>query len=1225
MHIKDTFPELYQIRKQRPLSVEGVRDSLSKKRGREFWQSLEELADSEEFEELLHREFPQHASEWDEGTDRRTFLKLMGASLALAGLSGCVYQPPETIVPYVKQPEEVIPGKSLYFATAMPWTGGCAPLLVRSYMGRPNKVEGNDLHPASLGATDVFAQASILNLYDPDRSETIINRGETRTYTAFLGEISTALVSLKQKQGAGLRFLTETVMSPTLAAQLGDVLRAMPGARWYQWEPAGNNNARLGARQAAGDFATPVYNFAAADRVLSLDSNFLECGPNALRYARDFASRRRTSDGDQREISRLYSLETTPTNTGFFADERLAVKPSEFAGVVGAIAAGVGAGGGAATLSGPAAQFASSVAADLKAHAGACLVIAGDEQGPEIHALAHAMNAALGNTGKTVNFVEPVEENPTDQLQDLRTLISEIDAGAVEALVILGGNPVFTTPADLKLDETRMKKVPLTVHLSLYEDETSELCVWHVPEAHYLEAWGDTRAYDGTVTIMQPLIEPLYNGKSAYEVVAAFTDRPDRKGYDIVRNYWLTQGRAALMSAGASNAANATGGTSAGGAADAASGTTTATGGANSSGQGSPAAGATSASVTGNNATSPAAGGAAGNPSASSGQTAPPARTAQGGATTTTGSTATTNQGGQTRTNGGAATSGAAPTPTPEFEKAWRKALNDGFIANTARRPRAGGAGGGGAQNGAGGGSTPRFNPLAPPEGAAQQPVAPTPAPNAGANGGPFEIVFRTDPCVYDGRFANNGWLQELPKPLTKLTWDNVAIISPATAAKLDVGDTPDGATSWDSPKRVNRITAKGGEMRNELLRLTFKGRKSRKGPVSNEEQFIPVFILPGQPDDVVTVHLGYGRWRSGVVGGNEHNKTVMGYNAYDIRTSDALWSGAGLAVEKNGDDYPLASSQIHFRMEGRDIVRHGTFADWTRDPELAPPREHSEPPEPAGENRTPEQGESLYPQYDYSEHEDEGLRGYKWGMAIDLSTCVGCNACVVACVAENNIPVVGKEQVARSREMHWLRVDAYFRGAVENPAGVYFMPVPCMHCENAPCEGVCPVHATVHSAEGINEMVYNRCVGTRYCSNNCPYKVRRFNFLLFQDWDTPSYKMMRNPEVSVRSRGVMEKCTYCVQRIEYAKIEAEKRGDKVKDGEIKTACQQTCPTEAIVFGDINDPASRVAKLKAQKRNYGLLADLNTHPRTTYLASVRNPNDALPGGKVVGPGESSAS
>jgi molybdopterin-containing oxidoreductase family iron-sulfur binding subunit len=524
---------------------------------------------------------------------------------------------------------------------------------------------------------------------------------------------------------------------------------------------------------------------------------------------------------------------------------------------------------------------------------------------------------------------------------------------------------------------------------------------------------------------------------------------------------------------------------------------------------------------------------------------------------------------------------------------AWRKVLNDGFVPGTAREPK----------NVSVGANAPSNPPAAAAGGVATAPVtgeAPAPLANGGA--GPFEIVFRTDPTVYDGRFANNGWLQELPKPLTKLTWDNVAIISPATAEKLGVGDTPDGATAWDQPKRVNRITAKGGELRAEVLRLTFKGRRVNA----------PVFILPGQPDDVITVHFGYGRQKSGRVGGNEHDKTVRGFNAYELRTSDAMWAGAGLGVEVTGEEYPLASTQIHFQMEGREIVRHGTFADWQRDPTLAPERERKkEPPQPAGENRRPEEGESLYPPYDYSENEREGLRGYRWGMAIDVSTCVGCNACVVACQAENNIAVVGKEQVARSREMHWLRVDAYFRGAVERPAGVYFMPVPCMHCENAPCEGVCPVHATVHSAEGINEMVYNRCVGTRYCSNNCPYKVRRFNFLLYQDWETPSYKMMRNPEVSVRSRGVMEKCTYCIQRIEAAKIEAEKAGRKVRDGEILTACQQTCPTEAIVFGDLNDPESRVARLHEQKRRYDLLADLNTRPRTGYLASVRNPNESL--------------
>jgi MoCo/4Fe-4S cofactor protein with predicted Tat translocation signal len=1180
MHIKDTFPELYRIRR-RPLSVEGVRRRLSEKRGREFWQSLEELASSEEFEELLHREFPQHASEWDEGTDRRTFLKLMGASLALAGLAGsagCSYQPPETAVPYVRQPEEIVPGKALFFATAMPWTGGCAPLLVRSNMGRPTKVEGNDLHPASMGAADIFSQASILGLYDPDRSETINNRGEVRTYTAFLGEISTALEGQKTKQGAGLRFLTETVTSPTLAAQLRDILRTYPGARWYQWEPAGGNNASLGVRQAAGDFATPIYNFAAADRVLALDSNILECGPGALRYARDFASRRRPSDGDQRETSRLYAVETTPTNTGFFADNRLAVKPSQFETVVRAIAAGVGVNAGTgAPPSDEAARFINAVVADLNAHKGACLVIAGDEQSPAVHALAHQMNAALQNIGKAVNFVEPLEENPTDQLNDLRTLLGEIDSGAVEILVIVGGNPVFTTPADLKLDLARMKKVPLTVHLSLYDDETSELCHWHIPETHFLEAWGDTRAYDGTVSIIQPLIAPLYNGKSAHELLAAFTDQPDRRGYDIVRQFWLTEGRASLMAA---RAASAGSGSAIGGNPVAAAGTSGAPGGAESGTNAGAQPNTTGGGTGGANGAA-----AANSPTTSArGGQASSARAAQAGTATAGGLSATA-----TRAGAGAANS-TATAATPDFEMAWRKALNDGFVPNTARRPKNVSVGANASAGGAAAGTTPA----------------------AGGGAGQYEIVFRTDPAIYDGRFANNGWLQELPKPLTKLTWDNAAVISPATAEKLGVGDTPDGATAWDQPKRVNRLTMKGGEMRVEVLRLTLKGRTVKKNPDANEAQPVPVFILPGQPDDVITVHLGYGRRRSGRVGGNLHDNTVSGFDAYQLRTSDAMWSSAGLGVEKADDLYPLACTQIHFQMEGREIVRHGTFADWRRDPTLAPPREQKkEPPEPAGENRHPEEGETLYPPFDYSEHEDQGLRGYRWGMAIDVSTCVGCNACVVACQAENNIPVVGKEQVARSREMHWLRVDAYFRGAVERPAGVYFMPVPCMHCENAPCEGVCPVHATVHSAEGLNEMVYNRCVGTRYCSNNCPYKVRRFNYLLFQDWNTPSYKMMRNPEVSVRSRGVMEKCTYCVQRIEAAKIESEKQGRKVRDGEILTACQQTCPTEAIVFGDLNDPASKVAKLHGQKRRYDLLGDLNTRPRTGYLASVRNPNDSL--------------
>ncbi|HYE14632.1 MAG TPA: TAT-variant-translocated molybdopterin oxidoreductase [Pyrinomonadaceae bacterium] len=1105
MHIKETFPELYKIRS--PRRAEEALAALKDKRGREFWQSLEELAETEEFEELLHREFPRGAAEWGEGTDRRTFLKLMGASLALAGITGCSYQPPETIVPYVSQPEEIVPGKPLFFATAMPFPGGCAPLLVRSNMGRPTKIEGNELHPASLGAADVWAQASVLSLYDPDRSAVVINRGEVRTYTAFLGELATVLEGQRERQGAGLRFLTETVTSPTLAAQLTDILRRFPGARWYQWEPAGPNNGSVGTSLAFGNFATPIYNFAAADRVLSLDSNFLECGPGALRYARDFASRRRVRDGaDQRETSRLYAVETTPSNTGFFADHRLAVRPSEMEQIARAIASGVGVAGGGAPVTGPHSDFVTAVVQDLNAHKGRSVVIAGDEQPPSVHALAHAMNAALGNAGATVNYVEPVEERPVDQQQELRALVGEIDAGAVEVLIIVGGNPVYSTPADLKLGVERMNRIPLRVHLSLYEDETSELCHWHIPEAHFLESWGDARAYDGTVSIIQPLIQPLYNGKSAYEFLAAFTERPERAGYEILRDYWQRPGAGERAAAGGGQAP----------------------------------------------------------------QPAP------------------------TQTGTGAAPAAAAPAPAPaatpsaDFEKNWRRWVHDGFKPDSALKPRsvALGAAYGGAQPAGGGQTTVRQEVI----------VVPPPQGEGGGEQG-YEIVFRPDPTIYDGRFANNGWLQELPKPLTKLTWDNAAVISPATAERLGIGAVPDGAVRRDgAPRRVNYYTAKGGEIRADVLRLNFRGRSVNA----------PAFILPGQPDGVVTVHLGYGRRRSGRVGGNQR-EGMRGFDAYALRTSDALWGGGGLGVEVTGEQYPLASTQIHFQMEGREVVRRGTFEQWRRDPELAPEREHTAPPQPAGENRTPLHGESMYEDYKYEPPM------YRWGMAIDLSTCVGCNACVVACQAENNIPIVGKEEVARSREMHWLRVDAYFRGAVERPDGVYFMPVPCMHCENAPCEPVCPVHATVHSAEGLNDMVYNRCVGTRYCSNNCPYKVRRFNFLLYQDWDTPSLKMMRNPEVTVRSRGVMEKCTFCVQRIAYARIEAEKEGRRVRDGEIQTACQATCPTESIIFGDLNDANSRVHKLHSQKSRYDLLADLNTRPRTAYLAAVRNPNPALEG------------
>jgi molybdopterin-containing oxidoreductase family iron-sulfur binding subunit len=477
----------------------------------------------------------------------------------------------------------------------------------------------------------------------------------------------------------------------------------------------------------------------------------------------------------------------------------------------------------------------------------------------------------------------------------------------------------------------------------------------------------------------------------------------------------------------------------------------------------------------------------------------------------------------------------------------WRQALHDGFVPNTALPTRT----------------------VSLRSDWANQ----TQPPDQISAAGTFDIVFRPDPSIYDGRFANNSWLQELPRPLTKITWDNAALISPNTAAQLGI---------------TNSIGEKGGDVYVDRVRVNYRGRTIDA----------PAWITPGQPDNVVTLHLGYGRRRAaGRVGEG------YGVDAYSIRTSDSPWSGNGAQVQKiSANQYMIASTQLHFLLEDpnyskteRDILRSETLEELLK-----------------GEPKHAQHGE-LPTLYDPQEYDSKKFGfGYAWGMAIDLNNCVGCNACTIACQAENNIPIVGKDEVARSREMHWIRVDTYFKGTDANhPEGTNFMPVPCMHCENAPCEPVCPVHATVHSAEGLNDMVYNRCVGTKYCSNNCPYKVRRFNFFLYQDWNEPKYQLMRNPDVSVRSRGVMEKCTYCVQRIQGAKIQSEIEGRRVRDGEIVTACQAVCPTDAIVFGDINDPNSRVSKLKANERNYSLLEDLNTHPRTTYLTHLSNPNPEI--------------
>ncbi len=1035
--------------------------------GKQYWRSLEELAETDEFQELLHREFPEQATEWSDPVGRRTFLKLMGASFALAGLTACTRQPPEYIAPYVRQPEDLVPGKPVFFATAMQLEGFATGLIVESHEGRPTKIEGNKDHPASLGATDVFSQASVLGLYDPDRSQTLTYLGEIVTWSAFLGGVGPAVgaqraaAAAPQPAKGGLRILTETVTSPTLAHQIKTLLAILPTAKWHQYDPAGRDSVREGSRLAFGQYANTIYHFDKADVVLSLDSDFLACGPASLRHARDFAGKRRLTEG-KREMSRLYVVESTVTNTGSVADHRLPVRPTELEGFAREAAAQLGVQVTQGGTAGKVAHFnwIEAVAKDLKQHRGSSIVIAGESQPPAVHALAHATNQALGNVGKTVVYTDPVEANPVDGTASLRELVADMNSGQVDVLLILSGNPVYNAPADLEFVNA-IKKVPLRIHLSLYKDETSELCQWHIPEAHYLESWSDARAYDGTVSIIQPLIAPLYSGKTAHEVLAAFLNEPERSSYEIVRGYWGI-------------------------------------------------------------------------------------RFALGGLEPPIFAGLTNDQRGFSAVTVGTNMARATPVEPLAFETFWRRSLHDGLVDNTRLQPKT---------------LTLKT------EWASQVPNPHPPSPNT-----QLEIVFRPDPTIHDGRFSNNGWLQELPKPLSKLTWDNAAIVSPATAASLDLGKRVNQLST-------NRMSSIGGEILADRIELQYRDRTV----------IAPVFIQPGQPDNVITVHLGYGRTVSGRVG------TKTGFNAYAIRTSDSPWFGADLRVSKIGGAYSLATTQSHHLIDAsevgeRDILRSGTLEEYAKHPSLAP------------EGSESHHEQSLYPGFAYE--------GYAWGMSIDLNSCIGCSACIVACVAENNIPVVGKEQVARGREMHWLRVDAYYKGGEKKPE-TYFQPVPCQHCENAPCEVVCPVAATSHSAEGLNDMTYNRCVGTRYCSNNCPYKVRRFNFLLYQDFYTASLKMMRNPDVSVRSRGVMEKCTYCVQRIQKAKIDSELEDRKVRDGEIVPACAQACPAEAIVFGDINDRSSRVAKLKAEERNYSLLGELNTKPRTTYLGAVRNKNPEL--------------
>jgi molybdopterin-containing oxidoreductase family iron-sulfur binding subunit len=1031
------------------MDMAAIRAKLNTAKGQQYWRSLEELVSTPEFESLLHREFPAGASEWWDGLSRRSFLKMAAASLALAGVTACTKQPAQEILPYVKQPAELVLGEPLFYATAMVQGGFARGILVKSLEGHPIKVDGNPQHPASLGGSNVWMQSSILDLYDPDRSQAVTHNGEISTWASFLADLNELLTGHRTGKGKGLRFLTETVTSPTLAKQLNDLLLKFPQARWVQYDPITRDNVREGARLAFGEFVEAHYEFDKAKVILALDSDFLYSHPESLRYARKFADSRRLSHGSK-EMNRLYVVESTPTVTGAMADHRYPFRSGAIENFTRALAHKIGVLDQPPTAMPPdTTRWMEVLSPELQKNRGASIVIAGEWQPPWVHALAHLLNETLGNVGKTVFYAESAEARPVNQLESLRDLVQEAKAGLVETLFILGANPAFTAPADLEFGPG-LERVQRSIHLGLEMDETARLCSWHIPQAHYLESWGDARAFDGTVSLIQPLITPLYDGKSSYELLGALVQQqPIRSDYEIVRDYWRDQ------------------------------------------------------------------------------------------------------------------------RLWPDFESGWRQALHDGFIEGTQNRRkevrvredfkfRTGQL----AFEGLSHGQTREGTKPSPPSMNSPMgvpaPISPGPKPDHGKFRElletDVELCFRPDPNLWDGRFANNGWLQECPKPISKLTWDNAACISPAIAER-------------------HRLAT------NDVIEIEFAGITLRA----------PIWVTPGQAERSILLPFGGGRSSVGRVGQG------VGFNAYTLRVSDHLWFGSGARVFRTGERHLLVGTQTHQAIDSpeRQVYRDGVLQDYLKQPDFI--RNSIEKP---GLNET------LYQPKEFA------YEGPQWGMSIDLTSCIGCNACVVACEVENNIPVVGKDQVHRNREMLWLRVDTYYQGSLDNPQFNH-MPVPCMHCEHAPCELVCPVEATVHDHEGLNLQVYNRCVGTRFCSNNCPYKVRRFNFFHYAKYDLPNYKPMYNPEVTVRWRGVMEKCTYCVQRIAAARITAEKEGRRIRDGEVKTACQVACPAEAIVFGDLNDPNSAVARLKDHPLDYSMLGQLNTRPRTTYLAKIQNPNPEM--------------
>lgn len=982
----------------------------SKSSHKTYWRSLDQLQDTPEFQKFLESEFPDVAEEGKhDGLSRRKFLTLMGASFALAGLASC-RRPVEEIVPYVVPPEEIIPGIPLEYRTTMPIRTGAIGLNVRAYDGRPIKIEGNPQHPSSRGASNAFVQAEMLNLYDPDRSKSLLQDGAERTWEEFVVYWRELYTRVLDTNGEGVAVLSPSFSSPTLTRLADEFKRTFQEARWVTYDAVSDENSFKGIKAATGRFLIPNYRFDAARVILSLDSDFLFLESENVANAYNFAQGRRVQS-TQDEMNRLYVVESGLSLTGSMADHRLRLPSHHIYAFTVALALKLGELGveisgidaiDAAALPDFDPKWLTAVAQDLLATNGQSIVIAGRNQPIAVHALLVAINQALGNHNTTIQYL-PVNEEYLPDASELAKLKYDIDTNAISTLIVLGSNPVFDAPMEFDFS-----KLSESIHLSSHVTETSLQCHWHVPQAHFLESWGDAQAATGTQSVIQPLIEPLHGGKAIVEFLNLLATGRDESGYDVVRTTW---------------------------------------------------------------------------------QNILPRRT---------------------------------------FEQDWQRVLHDGLLA----------------QN-----ETSFIVPFVQASGI-RTALQYYPVTVETLSKNHLEIQFKPSSHVFDGQYANNAWLLENPDPITKLTWDNAALMSPQTAEDLNVEN-------------------------NDVITIHLNDKTIE----------LPVWIVPGHADFCLTLPLGFGRQAAGHVGNG------IGVNTFKLRSSANTFIEVGATVSKTSRRYKLASTQDHGSMEGRPLVLEATLSDFKQHPEFA--KEAVEHPP----------LKSLWKEHKYEQ-------GYQWGMVIDLNACIGCGACTIACQSENNIPVVGKEQILFGREMHWLRVDRYFEGDTEAPHVVY-QPMACQHCEMAPCEGVCPVAATVHDSEGLNLMVYNRCIGTRYCSNNCPFKVRRFNFFNYTKDKEHVEKMSQNPNVTVRSRGVMEKCTYCLQRLSEAKHRAKQEGREVNDGEVKTACQQVCPTNAITFGNILDPESQVSKLKQQQREYQVLVEYNLKTRTSYLAKLRNPNPEL--------------